>query len=58
MCEEPNPVIHSFSGTISINNSEFKDVNDRHFAMRGSTLRNTSFVIGIVVYVGTDTKAH
>lgn len=26
--------------------------------MRGSTLRNTSFIIGIVVYVGTDTKAH
>ena len=26
--------------------------------MRGSILRNTNFVIGIVVYVGTDTKAH
>ena len=26
--------------------------------MRGSTLRNTEFVIGIAIYVGTDTKAH
>lgn len=26
--------------------------------MRGSILKNTNFVIGIVIYVGTDTKAY
>ena len=26
--------------------------------MRGSVLRNTSFVIGVVIYVGNETKAH
>lgn len=26
--------------------------------MRGSILKNTNFIIGIVLYVGTDTKAY
>ena len=56
--EEPNPVIHKFRGMISRRNTDFVELNDRNFAMRGSVLRNTNFVIGIVVYVGTDTKAH
>ena len=58
MCELPSPTVHQFRGIISVNSEEFIDINERNFAMRGSTLRNTSFIIGIVVYVGTDTKAH
>eukprot|EP00354_Favella_ehrenbergii_P005966 CAMPEP_0170474898 /NCGR_PEP_ID=MMETSP0123-20130129/16639_1 /TAXON_ID=182087 /ORGANISM="Favella ehrenbergii, Strain Fehren 1" /LENGTH=124 /DNA_ID=CAMNT_0010745049 /DNA_START=42 /DNA_END=413 /DNA_ORIENTATION=- len=58
MCEQPSPVIHKFRGVFSINNLDFSEVNERNFAMRGSVLRNTGFMIGIVVYVGTDTKAH
>jgi len=58
MCEEPNPIIHRFKGLLSENNSPFLEVQDRNFAMRGSVLRNTNFVMGIVVYVGNDTKAH
>ena len=30
----------------------------KNFAVRGSVLRNTSFIIGIVLYVGSETKAH
>ena len=58
MFEDPTPIIHSFKGLISVNNEPFIELNERNFAMRGSRLRNTSFIIGIVVYVGTDTKAH
>lgn len=58
MCEAYNPVIHKFKGAISVDNKDFVDLDERNFAMRGSTLKNTAFIIGIVVYVGTDTKAH
>ena len=58
MIEEPTPVMHKFRGVLSRNSLDFEDVNERNFAMRGSVLRNTPFVLGIVLYVGTDTKAH
>ena len=58
MYEEPNLVMHKFRGLFSINGKEFQEVSDRNFAMRGSVLKNTNFVIGIVIYVGTDTKAY
>ena len=58
MFEEPNLVMHKFRGLISIEAEKFKEVSDRNFAMRGSVLKNTNFVIGIVLYVGTDTKAY
>ena len=58
MCEEPNPTIHRFRGGISVNNKDFLEVNMKNFAMRGSILRNTPFIIGIVLYVGSETKAH
>ena len=50
--------MHRFSGLISEEGSDFSPVTQKNFAMRGSILRNTGFIIGIVVYVGTDTKAH
>lgn len=34
------------------------DATYKNFAMRSTVLRNCSFIIGIVVYVGTETKAH
>ena len=58
MLEEPNLVIHKFRGLFSINDKDFREVSNRNFAMRGSVVKNTNFVIGIVVYVGTDTKAY
>jgi magnesium-transporting ATPase (P-type) len=27
-----------------------------NFVLRGSSLRNTDFIVGLVVYVGSDTK--
>lgn len=58
MYEDPNLVMHKFNGIFSINNQEFQDISNRNFAMRGSVLKNTNFIIGIVLYVGTDTKAY
>ena len=58
LTEHPNSIMHSFGGIVSFYSNQFMEVNMRNFAMRGSVLRNTSFVIGLVVYVGTETKAH
>ena len=58
VCEEPNPVMCQFNGKISVESEDFIDLSFKNIALRGSVLRNTNFVIGIVVYVGTDTKAH
>ena len=58
MCEKPNAILQHFEGVYSINGGEYKQATDKNFAMRGSILRNTNFVIGVVLYVGTETKAH
>ena len=58
MCDEPSAIINKFNGVMSINNGEFFDLTYKNIALRGSLLRNTNFIIGIVLYVGTDTKAH
>ena len=58
VCEEPNPVMSQFRGKISVESEDFIDLSVKNLALRGSVLRNTNFAIGIVVYVGTETKAH
>ncbi len=62
--EAPNPYLYSFTGTVHFedytNNNQLKiekipvDVNN--FVLRGSSIRNTDFIIGMVAYTGHDTK--
>lgn len=54
-CEPPNMKINSFSGTIAAGDEDLPIDND-NVLLRGSVLRNTKWVIGIVVYTGKDTK--
>ena len=58
LCENPNPIMHSFNAKISIESEDFLQLTYKNLALRGSVLRNTNFVIGIVLYVGLETKAH
>ena len=58
MCDQPSPIINKFNGVMSIDNDEFFDITYKNLALRGSILKNTNFIIGIVLYVGNDTKAH
>lgn len=57
-CEVPNADIHHFLGNLV-----FDDAPDRavslsasNLLLRGSTLRNTAWAVGLVVYTGEDTK--
>ena len=57
-CEAPNKNIHSFVGRIDLEDQVDKPfaVGSKQFLLRGSQLRNTPWIWGIVVYTGPQTK--
>ena len=54
-CEDPNPVIYQFSGIIKLED-HVVPLSLQQFLIRGSSLKNTNWVIGMVVYTGHDSK--
>lgn len=54
-CEKPNNNIHTFEGMLSIN-GERHSLNNDNLLLRGMSIRNTEYVIGITVFQGHDTK--
>ena len=54
-CELPNPMIYQFKGKI---NAMDRNINlgTEQFLLRGSSLRNTEYIIGIIIYSGHETK--
>ncbi|GMH50204.1 hypothetical protein TrRE_jg8488 [Triparma retinervis] len=53
--EDPNPFIHTFTGTLDFIGKK-TPVDQLNVLLRGATLRNTRYALGICVYTGTDTK--
>mmetsp|Transcript_6325 Transcript_6325/g.8296 ORF Transcript_6325/g.8296 Transcript_6325/m.8296 type:complete len:1313 (-) Transcript_6325:328-4266(-) len=72
LCDPPNERIHNFEGTLTFHqlndSSESKmeegstseprqvAVDQANLLLRGSTLRNTKWVVGMVVYTGAESK--
>ena len=63
VCDAPNDLLYRFEGTFSpigkaAENIENDMINLQYnqFILRGSTLKNTEWVYGMVVYTGHDTK--
>jgi len=54
-CEQPNSVIHQFNGTMKINDREIF-LDSSSLLLRGSSLRNTKWILAVVVYTGKETK--
>jgi phospholipid-transporting ATPase len=54
-CEEPKPNLYEFKGAL-INENSRVPIQIDQLLLRGSILRNTSFIIGAVVYTGHDSK--
>jgi len=54
--EQPNASVHTFSGVIENSEGMRSAVDESCFLVRGSVLRNTEWVIALVVYTGVDTK--
>jgi magnesium-transporting ATPase (P-type) len=59
LCEKPNNAIYKFEGNIKLthqNESQMISLNAENLLLRGSSLRNTEYVYGVVVFTGHDTK--
>lgn len=54
-CEEPNSAIHHFDGVLLWNGVEVP-LSASNLLLRGSSLRNTRWALGVVVYTGKETK--
>jgi magnesium-transporting ATPase (P-type) len=54
-CEMPNDQIYKFEGTYE-NQSVKASLNFDNFLHRGSSLRNTEWILGTPIYAGHDTK--
>ena len=57
-CGKPNSITDQWEGVIKYDKVCYKLLNSRNLALRGSILKNTDFLIGIVIYAGLDTKIH
>lgn len=60
-CEAPNNAIYKFEGQMIFQDENHRDepeipLGADNIILRGSSLRNTEFVYGIVVFTGHDTK--
>lgn len=54
-CELPNEHIYRFEGTLETPDLKFP-LGPEQFLHRGCFIRNTGWVIGIIIYAGSDTK--
>lgn len=58
-CEQPNDMLYKFEGTLGLD-EEHKDIlvplGPDQILLRGSSLKNTDYIYGLVVFTGHETK--
>lgn len=54
-CEDPNPMIYQFNGLVTLDKTTLP-VGNEQFLLRGSSLKNTEWITGVVVYTGHESK--
>ncbi|MBN3321692.1 AT8A2 ATPase, partial [Atractosteus spatula] len=55
-CEGPNGHLYDFTGTLRLDDHNPVPLGPDQVLLRGAQLRNTQWVVGIVVYTGHDSK--
>uniref|UniRef100_A0A3Q1I3U6 Phospholipid-transporting ATPase n=1 Tax=Anabas testudineus TaxID=64144 RepID=A0A3Q1I3U6_ANATE len=55
-CEGPNRHLYDFTGTLRLENHNPAPLGPDQVLLRGAQIRNTQWVVGIVVYTGHDSK--
>lgn len=56
--EKPNPYLYNFIGSIENLEKQKIPLDNNHFLLRGCSLKNTGFIIGLVVYSGFNLNTH
>ena len=54
-CEAPNSNIHAFKGLMRLSGNDIS-ISTYSLLLRGSTLKNTKWAVGVTVYTGKETK--
>ncbi|XP_022956668.1 putative phospholipid-transporting ATPase 9 isoform X1 [Cucurbita moschata] len=54
-CEDPNANLYSFVGSLELEEQQYP-LSPQQLLLRGSKLRNTDYIYGVVVFTGRDTK--
>ncbi|KAK6892469.1 Phospholipid-transporting ATPase DNF1 [Candida tropicalis] len=54
--EGPHANLYSYQGNFKFPEDRQESININNLLLRGCTLRNTKWVIGVVIYTGDDTK--
>ncbi|RDX79899.1 Phospholipid-transporting ATPase 3, partial [Mucuna pruriens] len=54
-CEQPNNSLYTFTGNLLIQN-QILPVNPNQLLLRGCSLRNTEYIVGVVIFTGHETK--
>ncbi|EFA77251.1 hypothetical protein PPL_12462 [Heterostelium album PN500] len=54
--ETPSHLLNKFDGRITINNEDTLPLNVEQLLVRGTQLKNTKWIYGVVVYTGHETK--
>ncbi|GKV04321.1 hypothetical protein SLEP1_g16490 [Rubroshorea leprosula] len=55
-CEQPNRNIYEFTANMEFNDQKFP-LSQSNIVLRGCQLKNTDWILGVVVYAGQETKA-
>ena len=56
ICETPNDQIYKYEGVIETANGTKISLSSDNLLLRGSSLRNTDWIVGVVTYTGHDTR--
>ena len=51
-CDPPNNSIYAFTGNLRMEDGSLQPLEFRNLLLRGSNLRNTEAILGVVVYAG------
>lgn len=54
--EPPNPYLYKFNGAVKTKSGGKISIDANNFILRGCSLRNTKWVVGLCSYTGHDTK--
>lgn len=55
-CEPPNKNLHEFQGLLQLQGYPPKPLSEQNLLLRGTVLKNTDEVVGIIVYAGMKSK--